>query len=104
MTINTKFKDVTTLDNQGTPLSGTSTNKSSTTSDAANFGSCSAPQIKFAAGLDGRKETAFEPVDLGMRRHNTLRRNITLKGINLAILGIAKVVYFWNNSVIVRGE
>ena len=30
--------------------------------DAA-FGSCSTPQIKFAAGLDGRRETAFTPVD-----------------------------------------
>lgn len=30
----------------------------------ASFGSCSTPQIKFAAGLDGRRETAFAPVDL----------------------------------------
>ena len=30
---------------------------------APNFGSCSTPQIKFAAGLDGRKETSFAPVD-----------------------------------------
>ena len=33
--------------------------------DAA-FGSCSTPEIKFAAGLDGRTETAFAPVDLSM--------------------------------------
>jgi hypothetical protein len=29
----------------------------------ANFGQCSAPQIKFAFGLDGRKEAAFQAVD-----------------------------------------
>ncbi|KAJ7475875.1 hypothetical protein FB451DRAFT_1245088 [Mycena latifolia] len=28
-----------------------------------NFGSCSIPQIEFGAGFDGRKETAFQPVD-----------------------------------------
>lgn len=28
-----------------------------------NFGSCSNPSIKFANGLDGRKEAAFAPVD-----------------------------------------
>lgn len=30
-----------------------------------NFGSCSVPEIKFAAGFDGRRETSFEPVDKG---------------------------------------
>ncbi|KAI0248036.1 hypothetical protein BJV78DRAFT_1285085 [Lactifluus subvellereus] len=32
-------------------------------SGAANFGTCSTPEIKFAVGLDGRKETAFAPID-----------------------------------------
>lgn len=30
-----------------------------------NFGSCSVPEIQFGAGFDGRRETAFEPVDKG---------------------------------------
>lgn len=30
---------------------------------AGDFGSCTAPQIQFATGLDNRKETAFAPVD-----------------------------------------
>ena len=38
-----------------------------------------------------------------LRGHDTLRRNVTLKRINLAVLGIAKVVCFCNNSVKVRG-
>lgn len=38
-----------------------------------------------------------------LRGHNTLRRNVSLKGINLTVLGIAKVVYFCNNSVSVTG-
>lgn len=36
-------------------------------SSAPNFGKCSTPEIKFAKGLDNRKETAFEPVDLSSR-------------------------------------
>ena len=34
-------------------------------SDIGDFGSCSIPQIKFGVGFDNRKETSFEPVDLG---------------------------------------
>jgi hypothetical protein len=34
--------------------------------------------------------------------HNALSRNITLEGIDLAVLGITKVVYFCNNLVKVR--
>lgn len=30
-----------------------------------DFGSCSVPEIQFAAGFDGRRETSFEPVDKG---------------------------------------
>ena len=83
--LNTNFKAVTPIDNTGKPVGGTGTSNSGTTSQSdstavtngtalanstasgANFGSCSTPQIKFAQGLDGRKETAFEPVDLGSR-------------------------------------
>ncbi|KAJ6451891.1 hypothetical protein C8R45DRAFT_1041413 [Mycena sanguinolenta] len=32
-------------------------------SSIGNFGSCSIPQIEFATGFDGRKETSFQPVD-----------------------------------------
>ena len=30
-----------------------------------NFGSCSVPEIEFGAGFDNRRETSFQPVDLG---------------------------------------
>jgi len=78
--LNTNFKAVTPLDDHGDPIgannapgstspnnSATSVNSSAVNSSAsgANFGSCSTPQIKFAAGLDGRKETAFVAVDQG---------------------------------------
>ncbi|PIL35678.1 hypothetical protein GSI_02408 [Ganoderma sinense ZZ0214-1] len=36
-----------------------------------DFGSCTVPQITFAAGLDGRKETAFEPTDLTSYNHGS---------------------------------
>lgn len=31
---------------------------------AANFGSCSTPEIEFGAGFDNRRETSFRPADL----------------------------------------
>ncbi|KAJ7069844.1 hypothetical protein C8F01DRAFT_1114245 [Mycena amicta] len=34
-----------------------------TSSSIGNFGKCSIPQIEFATGFDGRKETSFQPVD-----------------------------------------
>ncbi|KAJ7126965.1 hypothetical protein C8R44DRAFT_780061 [Mycena epipterygia] len=40
--------------------SATSTASPST---IGNFGSCTIPQIEFGTGFDGRKETAFQPVD-----------------------------------------
>ncbi|RPD59979.1 hypothetical protein L226DRAFT_462918 [Lentinus tigrinus ALCF2SS1-7] len=46
----------------------------SSTADASaigNFGSCSVPQIQFGAGFDGRKETAFEPVDQTSYNHGS---------------------------------
>ena len=77
--LNTNFKAVTPIDNTGKPVGGSgASNPGSTTpnnvtaltnssTSGADFGSCSTPQIKFAAGLDGRKETAFVPVDQGSR-------------------------------------
>lgn len=85
--ITTKFADVASVDDQGRVVAGTgnanaaastnnnastgaaatsSTSTTSTTSSASgvgNFGSCSVPQIEFAAGFDNRKETSFQPVD-----------------------------------------
>lgn len=36
-----------------------------------NFGSCSVPQIEFGAGFDGRRETAFQPVDKVSYNHGS---------------------------------
>ena len=43
----------------------------SASSSIGDFGSCSVPQITFATGLDGRKETAFEPTDLKSYNHGS---------------------------------
>jgi hypothetical protein len=90
---NTNFAAVTPLDDHGNPVtpqnggsgsalqnngstpqnggSGSAQqNNGSTgasTASAPNFGSCSTPEIKFAVGLDNRKETAFAPIDSGSR-------------------------------------
>ena len=83
--ITTDFASVAEVDDQGRIVSGGSTSSgaaataSSTSSGAAStaaastdaatsggigdFGSCSVPQIEFGTGFDGRKETAFQPVD-----------------------------------------
>lgn len=66
--IKTNFTAITPLDDQGRPFTSSgsvSSSPNSTASDPANFGKCSTPEIKFAVGLDGRKETAFAPVDQG---------------------------------------
>jgi hypothetical protein len=49
----------------GTDVNNGMNSKNGTVSagNIGNFGSCSVPQIKFGAGFDGRRETAFEPVD-----------------------------------------
>jgi hypothetical protein len=44
----------------------------------ADFGSCSTPSIIFAAGLDNRKETAFEPKDLKSFNHGSAQ-NVSLQ-------------------------
>lgn len=51
--------------------STSSSTSTSTSSSIGNFGSCSVPQIQFAAGLDGRKETAFAPVDETSYNHGS---------------------------------
>ncbi|KAJ4477226.1 hypothetical protein J3R30DRAFT_3290833, partial [Lentinula aciculospora] len=39
--------------------------------DIGDFGSCSVPQIQFGVGFDGRRETAFEPVDQTSYNHGS---------------------------------
>ncbi|KAF9031018.1 hypothetical protein BDZ89DRAFT_1132139 [Hymenopellis radicata] len=51
--------------------SSTAAAASSTATDIGNFGSCSVPQIEFATGFDGRKETSFEPVDKTSFNHGS---------------------------------
>jgi hypothetical protein len=38
---------------------------------APDFGKCTTPELVFAAGLDNRKETAFEPKDLTSFNHGS---------------------------------
>ncbi|OBZ72196.1 hypothetical protein A0H81_07966 [Grifola frondosa] len=40
-------------------------------SSIGNFGTCSVPQIEFATGFDGRKETSFQPVDQTSYNHGS---------------------------------
>ncbi|KAJ6538459.1 hypothetical protein DFH09DRAFT_1398180, partial [Mycena vulgaris] len=55
-----------------TAAAASTTTAASTASGAiGNFGKCSLPEIKFAVGLDGRKETSFEPVDLTSYPHTS---------------------------------
>ena len=44
---------------------------SSSSSNIGNFGSCSVPQIEFGTGFDGRRETAFQPVDKTSYNHGS---------------------------------
>jgi hypothetical protein len=64
----TNFSATPTLDDQGRPVIGSepgSSSPDSGASDPPDFGKCSKPEILFASNLDGRKETAFAPVDQG---------------------------------------
>ena len=67
----TKFSSVTPLDDHGNSVGGSNNAGANDRNDATadgnigNFGSCSIPEIRFGAGFDGRRETAFEPVDKG---------------------------------------
>ena len=44
---------------------GNTTDSGGNDGNIGNFGSCSVPEIEFGAGFDGRRETSFQPVDLG---------------------------------------
>lgn len=68
--IKTNFSAITPLDDQGNPIVNSSRvsssfNSSASSPQAANFGKCSTPEIKFGPGLGGRIETAFAPFDRG---------------------------------------
>ena len=74
--ITTNFADVVAIDDQGNAIPGTGSqaNQDALTNGSngiGDFGSCSVPQITFATGLDGRKETAFEPTDLKSYNHGS---------------------------------
>ncbi|KAH9964377.1 hypothetical protein BGW80DRAFT_1179401, partial [Lactifluus volemus] len=66
--IRTNFNAIQPLDDHGNPIGGVPSSSPTATgtpsqSQAPNFGKCTTPQIKFAVGLDRRKETAFAPID-----------------------------------------
>jgi hypothetical protein len=69
--IKTNFAAIIPLNDHGNPVTpspSSAPGSSSPTSGAAgapNFGKCTKPEIKFATKLDGRKETAYAPVDPG---------------------------------------
>ncbi|KAL0954553.1 hypothetical protein HGRIS_003518 [Hohenbuehelia grisea] len=47
-----------------------------------NFGKCSVPQVEFAAGFDGRRETSFQPTDKGSFNHGSAQNiNIITQSI-----------------------
>jgi len=49
-------------------------------SNVGNFGSCTLPEIQFATGFDGRKETSFEPVDQKSYNHNSAQNIDVITG------------------------
>lgn len=60
--------------NNGTNVIDSNNSNNNGTVDAGNignFGSCSVPEIQFGAGFDGRRETAFEPVDKVSYNHGS---------------------------------
>ncbi|KAJ7498579.1 hypothetical protein FB451DRAFT_3364 [Mycena latifolia] len=54
-----------------TAATSTTTAASSGSDNIGDFGKCSLPEIKFDVGLDGRRETSFEPVDLTSYPHTS---------------------------------
>ncbi|KAF7422329.1 hypothetical protein PC9H_010485 [Pleurotus ostreatus] len=54
-----------------TPAPETPAAPAPATGAIGNFGSCSVPQIEFAAGFDNRRETSFRPVDLTSFNHGS---------------------------------
>ena len=44
---------------------GNNTTTNGSVENIGNFGSCSVPEIEFGVGFDNRRETSFQPVDLG---------------------------------------
>lgn len=96
--ITTNFADDTVIDDQGRIVSGGSNNggaapatpptnaapaapatpapatpggNTGNTGAGSDFGSCTTPEIRFAAGIDGRRETSFEPADKASFNHGS---------------------------------
>ncbi|KAF7320791.1 hypothetical protein HMN09_00165500 [Mycena chlorophos] len=64
----------TTAAAAATTAQAAATTAASTSSSSGNFGdfgSCSVPQIEFATGFDGRKETSFQPLDKTSYNHGS---------------------------------
>jgi hypothetical protein len=94
--IQTNFKTVEAISNDGVPIAGSTGNTSSVaasaTTDAGtaaasstasssasgNFGSCSVPEIEFGTGFDGRKETSFQPVNKTSYNHGSAQDIFTI--------------------------
>ncbi|TDL26975.1 hypothetical protein BD410DRAFT_783089 [Rickenella mellea] len=53
------------------PAQSTAGGSKAAGANGAKFGKCSTPQIKFAVGLDGRKEAAFQATDLKSFNHGS---------------------------------
>lgn len=58
-------------DQQGTPPASSSPSSQTGGNSGNEFGSCSDPGIKFADGLDGRKEPAFAPRNAASFQHGS---------------------------------
>jgi hypothetical protein len=72
--IKTDFSAVPEVDDVGNVVNGTGTPSAATSSSSSgigNFGSCSVPQIEFATGFDGRKETSYQPVNKTSYNHGS---------------------------------
>lgn len=82
LTILQNFADVQAIDDQGNVVAAAARRRMFRSrqtrrrvvvrqADIGDFGSCSIPEIDFAAGFDGRKETAFQPKDLASFNHGS---------------------------------
>ncbi|KAK7050955.1 hypothetical protein VNI00_005067 [Paramarasmius palmivorus] len=94
--VTTNFANVAAIDNQGNVAGGGAANGGAANGGAANgntgnnantgnngnaggnantgaadFGSCTTPEIDFAQGFDNRKETSFRPADLNSFNHGS---------------------------------
>jgi len=67
----TQVAVATSVASATTAASAAASSSTLSASQIGNFGSCSVPQIEFGTGFDGRKETAFQPVDQVSYNHGS---------------------------------